>query len=180
MQHIALGRMTSPKPQIIAALIAIALSAACTGTRSEIQPSVVPSSTGSPTGAGSPSAQPVSDYSSFIDALEGAGFVVRQGPPRGDGPFSVLTGHGRSVFIDGVRVSTYTYQSEEALGDFRSGVSNDGFSVPVQGGGIAELEWDPPQFYSAGKLLVLYFGDKQRTLDALDVTLGPPFAGSHA
>src|SRR3954467_11661987 len=37
---IALGRTTSPKPQIIAALIAIALSAACTGTRSEIQPSV--------------------------------------------------------------------------------------------------------------------------------------------
>lgn len=44
--------------------------------------------------------------------------------------------------------------------------------------GSTVVEWVATQhFYSAGTLLVLYVGDEQRTLDALERLLGPPFAG---
>jgi hypothetical protein len=52
-------------------------------------------------------------------------------------------------------------------------------AIPFRRGLVgAMVEWvAPPHFYSGGKLLVLYVGDKQRTLEALDLLLGPQFAG---
>ncbi|MBA3738228.1 MAG: hypothetical protein H0W97_06640 [Actinobacteria bacterium] len=74
----------------------------------------------------------------------------------------------QTTFIDNVQVSTYQYPSEEALDDVRASISPDGYSVPTGTGGIAIVEWvATPHFYGAGKLLVLYVGDKRRTLDAL-------------
>ena len=46
--------------------------------------------------------------------------------------------------------------------------------------GSTVVEWVATQhFYSAGTLVVLYVGDEQRTLDALERPLGPPFAGGY-
>jgi hypothetical protein len=165
---------------VIAAVIAIAVGAACTGTPTVMERSVVPSSEGSPSATTSPTVQPVTDYTSFIEALETAGFDIRQGDRTGgDGPFS-LTEPGRSVYIDGVRVATYAYPSEEALDRFRSGVTDHGYGVPVgEAPGVAHVDWvDPPHFYAAGTLLVLYVGEEQHTLEALDLLIGPQFAGA--
>jgi hypothetical protein len=134
----------------------------------------VRTSAGAPTPPATTSLQPVTDYSSFIDRLEAAGFDVLQGERTGG---DHLFRPGQSVFIDGARVSTYEYPSAKALDEFTASVSKDGSSIPARGGGIAIVEWSPPRFFAAGKLLVLYFGDKQRTLDALELLMGPSFAG---
>ncbi len=84
----------------------------------------------------------------------------------------------QTVLIDGVQVSTYEYPTEATLDEERAAISRDGYSLPTKTGGLAMVEWVvPPHFYSGGKLLVLYVGDKQRTLEALDLLLGPQFAG---
>ncbi|MDP9300335.1 MAG: hypothetical protein M3P43_05495, partial [Actinomycetota bacterium] len=85
---------------------------------------------------------------------------------------------GQTVFIDGVQVSTYEYPSSGTLDEERSAISRDGYSVPTGTGGVAMVEWvATPHFYAGGKLLVLYVGEKQHTLEALDLLLGPQFAG---
>ena len=66
----------------------------------------------------------------------------------------------------------------KALDDALSSIGRDGYSVPTRTGGIADVEWiATPHFYGAGRLLVLYVGDEQRTIRALDLLLGPQFAG---
>lgn len=158
------------KGRLVATLTVLAVATACSGQSGT--PSVIPS-TGSPA-TEAPSAPPVTDYSSFIDGLEAAGFDVRQGEPILDG---TLFGPGQSVFIDGVRVSTYEYPTEEALDEFRGSVRDHGYAVPVKGG-VAHVDWiAPPHFFAEGKLLVLYLRQEQRTLDALDLLFGRPFAG---
>jgi hypothetical protein len=157
---------------LIATLTVLAAATACTGTPSQQARSVTPSIVGFPP---LEVTKPVTDYSSFTDGLEVAGYHVRQGERLGG---DHLFRPGQSVFIDGVRVSTYEYPSEKALDEFKASVSDDAYSIPVHGGGIAIVEWvAPPHFYAAGRLLVLYFGHKQRTLDALDLLMGRSFAG---
>jgi hypothetical protein len=83
------------------------------------------------------------------------------------------------VIIDGAEVRAYEYPSQQALARFQASVSDDGYSIPMREGGVAMVEWvEPPHFYGAGRLLVVYFGERQRTLDALDLVLGPQFAGA--
>jgi hypothetical protein len=107
--------------------------------------------------------------------LAAAGFSVREGDRTGSELFSVP---GQTVFIDGVRVSTYEYPSAATLDEERSGISRDGYSVPMETGGVAMVEWvAPPHFYAGGKLLVLYVGSRQRLIEALDLLLGSQFAG---
>jgi hypothetical protein len=160
---------------LIAMLTLLAVTTACTRSQSqEGISSPLPSSAPSSTPAATTSLRPVTDYSSFIDGLEAAGFEVRQGGRTGG---DRLFRSGRSVLIDDTRVSTYEYPSPTALDEFTASVSDDGSSIPARGGGIAIVQWSPPRFYAAGKLLVLYFGESQRTLDALELLMGPPFAG---
>jgi ABC-type transport system substrate-binding protein len=127
--------------------------------------------------AASPSVQPVTDYSSFAQALESAGFTVRDGE-RSETDM-LFTEDRQAVLIDGVSVSTYEYPTSKALDEARSSISRDGYSVQTStADGNTVVEWvATPHFYSAGTLLVLYVGDEQRTLDALERLLGPPFAG---
>ena len=91
----------------------------------------------------------------------------------------LFTEDRQAVLIDGVSVSTYEYPTSKALDEARSSISRDGYSVQTSTAeGSTVVEWvATPHFYSAGTLLVLYVGDEQRTLDALQRLLGPPFAG---
>ena len=85
---------------------------------------------------------------------------------------------GQRVFIDGTQILAYEYARDEALNEVRLSISRDGYSVPTRTGGVATVEWvSTPHFYRAGRLLVLYLGEKQRTLDALNLLLGPQVAG---
>jgi hypothetical protein len=85
---------------------------------------------------------------------------------------------GRQLFIDDVQASVFEYPTDQALDRVRSAIRPRGDVIPIASGGTAIINWDPPRFYASGELLVMYFGDKQRTLDALDHLLGAPFAGS--
>lgn len=84
---------------------------------------------------------------------------------------------GQQVWIDGKLASVFEYPTEKALDKVRSAIRPRGDQIPTADGGLAMINWDAPHFHGSGKLLVLYFGDKQSTLDALDLLLGAPFAG---
>jgi len=169
----ALRDPTVMKASLITVVLVV-LVASCTGTPEEASPSQTTSISPSPE---TPSAQRVTDYASFTQALEAAGFGVRPGDRTGL-PLSLLAVPGQQVWIDGKQASVFEYPTEKALDKVRSAIRPRGDEVPTAGGGTAIINWeDPPRFYGAGKLLVLYFGDKQRTLSALKLLLGPQFAG---
>ena len=158
-------------------LVTLTLAPSCTGLRTETASQSPTPRTGtvSPSPGTAPSAQPVTDKSSFTRALDAAGLNVRGGARKRSELFAVP---GQALFVQGVSISTYEYPSEEALNKVRSSISSDGYSVPTRTGGVAIVEWvGRPHFYSAGRLLVLYVGDKQRTLKALETILGGQFAG---
>lgn len=149
----------------------VILLASCTGTLTE---KALPSAetTNSPV----PSAQPATDFSSFTQALKAGGFTVR---PEGRTklPASLLAVPGQQVRIDGRQASVFEYPTENAFDKVRSAIRPRGDQIPTGDGGLAIINWNAPHFYGSGKLLVLYFGDSQRTLNALDLLLGPQFAG---
>ncbi len=179
MQTPRTGRVASlvvTKASLVGALT-LMLAASCTGTQTEEASPPASAAAGSPSPEATPSpGEPVTDYSSFIGNLKAAGFTVREGErTEGDQLFRA----GQRVFIDGARISTYEFPTEKALVEWRSSVSQDGYSIPTRGGGVAMVEWvAPPHFYDAGTLLVLYFGDRPVILDGLAYLLGPQFAGS--
>jgi hypothetical protein len=164
---------------LIAALtLVVTLAASCTGTQTEEVPPSSSPATGAdtPSPEATPSAHPVTDYSSFKQAMETAGFTVLPGGRTGL-PASLLAVHGQQVLIDGVTASLFEYPTERALDVVRSAIAPRGDEIPTADGGTAIINWDPPHFYGSGKLLVLYFGDRQRALEALETLLGPQFAG---
>jgi hypothetical protein len=149
------------------AVAGIALLVSCTSGKEPGTPGESSSSTTAP--SATPSVQPVTDYSSLTVALEAQGLAVRLGERRR------LIGtdvSGQEVFIDGVPIEVYEFPTEKAFDEVRSTIRPRGDIV-----GDAIINWNAPRFYDAGRLLVLYFGDKQRTRDVLDSLLGPAFAG---
>lgn len=140
--------------------------ASCTGASSP--PSTPIRTSPSPTPE-----QHVADYSSFTEVLGTAGFAVQtEGRIRF---FEEIVGAPtRVVSFGGAEVWTMQYPTIAALRKIRSSVSSRGDEV-----GSAIINWsDPPRYYGAGKLMVMYFGDRRRTLQTLDLLLGPSFAGS--
>ena len=158
------------------ATVSLFMLASCTGTRTERASPSSPLGTGTiSTSPATTVPPPVRDYSSFTQALDAAGFSVREGGRLSGELFAVP---GQRVFIDGTQILAYEYARDEALNEVRLSISRDGYSVPTRTGGVAMVEWvSTPHFYSAGRLLVLYLGEKQRTLDALNLLLGPQVAG---
>lgn len=157
-----------------ATLIFVALTASCTSTPAErTTHSIKPTASLSPQASSLP--VQVSDYASFAAALEGDGFVVSRGERTGLPARRDI--HGQQVFIDGVPVSVFELPTEKALRKFRSSTSTEGDEIPAEGGGSVIIQWERPHFFAAGKLLVLYFGDKRGTLATLERLLGPQFAG---
>jgi hypothetical protein len=127
------------------------------------------------------SPQRVTDDPSLTQALDAAGLDVVERVPQGRLLASVLReaswhqlviGGGDHPRAHGVSASVYEFPTEKALDRARSSVTNDGNAI-----GDTEIFWDAPHFYGQGRLLVLYFGNEQSTLDALTDLLGPPFAG---
>ena len=161
----------------IAVASVVVLVSSCTGAKESSSPATPAGSSSGTAPSVTPSDQAVIDYASFTDGLEAAGFTVRSGGRTRGLPLSLLAVPGQRVSIDGVSVSVFEYPTEKALLKVRSAIRPRGDEIPTADGGTAIIDWDPPHFYGAGKLLVLYFGDKQPTIDALNLLLGPQFAG---
>jgi hypothetical protein len=156
------------KVTLAIASLAVVVSS-CTGAKEAPSSPASPAATGS--GAASPSSREVTDYSSFADALKDQGHSVERGN-RGGFPGGLMDIPGRGEFIDGEPVLAFEFPSTKAFEEMRSTIRPRGDTI-----GDAIINWDAPHFYCSGRLIVLYFGDKQRTLDALDTLLGHPFAG---
>lgn len=77
------------------------------------------------------------------------------------------------IKVRGEDVQVFQYSNAAAMDAQAALVSLDGSAV-----GTTKLHWvGAPHFYKKGKLLVLYVGDHDKVLKALEAVLGPQFAG---
>jgi hypothetical protein len=111
----------------------------------------------------------------LVERLKAAGFRARLGRrTKADEIFRA----GREVFIDEVKVSAFEYPSENAVASFVAATRPRGDIILSPTGELVVVQWgDHPHWFDEGRLVVLYVGDKQRTLEALELVLGPQFAG---
>jgi hypothetical protein len=159
---------TATHARITVAIATVIVLTACTGAREATSSAASPTVVG-PTTA--PAAPEVRDYLSFTDSLTEQGYAIERGG-RGGFPSRLIGLPGRGVLIEGDPVLTFEFPSKEAFDEMRSTIRPRGDMID-----LAIINWDPPRFYGSGRLLVLYFGDKQRTIDALGSVLGRKFAG---
>ncbi len=75
--------------------------------------------------------------------------------------------------MNGSDVQVFEYAAADAADTEATLVSSDGSSV-----GTSMISWiAPPHFYKAEKLIVLYVGESEPVIGALESVLGPQFAG---
>ena len=123
----------------------------------------------------------VTDYASLIDNLRKAGAVVE---PRGEVAPDFLSAKRRVITVNNSNVQVWEYENVSMAETEAALVSPDGSSVRRPGVitgvdyWISGVDWiAPPHFYKAGKLIVLYVGESEAVIDALESVLGPQFAG---
>lgn len=113
---------------------------------------------------------PVTDYVSLIDQLRAAGATVESAGAVSQPFFSVK---GQVIKVNGEDVQVFEYTDAAAAEAEAATVSPDGGSI-----GTSMVTWvAAPHFYKTGKLIVLYIGNNQTTLAALETALGPQFTG---
>ena len=80
---------------------------------------------------------------------------------------------GSLVRVNGVDIQVFEYETPEAMEQEAAQVSPDGGSV-----GTSMMMWmDAPHFYKTGRIIVLYVGSDENTLDLLQTVIGAQFAG---
>ena len=113
---------------------------------------------------------PVTDYASLTASLRRAGASVKPGA-KVDQPFFPVSGRLMEVHGEEVQVFQFTDAAEGKAQAAR--ISPTGTKIET-----TKLHWiGPPHFYITDRLLVLYVGDNERVLKALERVLGPQFAG---
>ena len=117
-------------------------------------------------------AQPlaVEDKASFLTALQASDATAEIGDSVTQDFFSP---EGSIIKVNGQDVQVFEYENNEAMENEASQVAPDGGSV-----GTSMMMWmDAPHFYKVGRIIVLYVGSDQPTLDLLQQVIGPQFAG---
>lgn len=115
-------------------------------------------------------ASPVTDQASLISKLRAAGASV-EAVGEVDQPFLSVT--GTMIKLQGEDVQVFQYSSAAEMEAQAAPISRDGSAV-----GTRKIFWvGPPHFFKQGKLLVLYVGDDDKVLKALEAVLGRQFAG---
>ncbi|MEO7839674.1 MAG: hypothetical protein ABIU06_10010 [Anaerolineales bacterium] len=112
----------------------------------------------------------VEDQASLVAALQAEGAAIEAGDPVEQDFFSPL---GNIIKVNGADVQVFEYESAEAMENEASQVAPDGGSI-----GTSMVMWvDPPHFYKAGRIIVLYIGSDETVLSLLEQVLGKQFAG---
>lgn len=118
---------------------------------------------------------PVVDHVSFVDALRACGVtvdpgdVVRQPFLQAEG--IVLQLHGGSL-SQPVEVQSYAYEDSAAAMADAAQIGPNGNPPTMM------ITWiGTPHFFRAERLIVLYVGDDETTMDLLTRLLGSPFVG---
>jgi hypothetical protein len=112
----------------------------------------------------------VTDYPSLIKSLRalGAGATAAGDVEQ---PFLSIT--GTMIKVHGEDVQVFQYGDAAAADAAAAPISHDGMAV-----GTRKIFWvGPPHFFKQGRLVVLYVGDNEKVLGALEAVLGRQFAG---
>ncbi len=110
------------------------------------------------------------DYVGLIDNLREAGATVA---PAGEMTQPFFSVNGRVIAVNDGDVQVFEYEDADTADAQAALVSPDGSSV-----GTTSILWvAPPHFYKAGRLVVLYVGESDIVIEALETVLGPQFAG---
>ena len=128
---------------------------------------------------------PVMDYGRLLDGLREAGATVEEigdSPVPGGEPIFSVT--GKIIRIkDENNIPILEYRTEVAAETETGFVSRDGFDLlrlpdSKDEGFAVHVDWiESPHWYQAGRIIVLYIGENQKTLDMLENLLGMQFAG---
>ena len=114
--------------------------------------------------------QPVDSYDGLLAALRGTGSKVDSVGPISQ-PFFVP--EGQVISVDGSEVQVFEFAIEQDAQSAADTISADGSSI-----GTSMISWvEAPHFYKSGKIIVLYVGEEDAVVDALEVVLGSQFAG---
>ena len=113
---------------------------------------------------------PTEGQASLMINLQNAGAQVELGDPVVQ-PF--FTMQGKILKVNGADVQVFEYASAEAMEADAALVSADGGSV-----GTSMISWmATPHFFKSDSMIVLYVGDDDSILTALQSALGEQFAG---
>ncbi len=129
--------------------------------------------------------RPVMDYGRLVDGLGEAGATVEeigdsQLPGAGEPIFSVT---GKIIRVSGENTPILEYSNAVAAETETGFISRDGFDLTrlpdsKDEGFAVHVDWiASPHWYQAGRIIVLYVGENQKTLDMLENLLGTQFAG---
>ena len=112
----------------------------------------------------------VIDYPSLIKSLRASG-AGATAVGEVDQPFFSIT--GVMIKVHGEDVQVFQYANAAAADAEAAPISRDGMAV-----GTRKIFWvGPPHFFKQGKLLVLYVGNDDKVLKALEAVLGRQLAG---
>jgi hypothetical protein len=155
--------------------IGAAISALASCTDGQGRPADAESSTPSTPDLSELSPTPtVTSYTTFLMALSDEGLAVEG--LDGPGLKRLLGGTGHRLDVNG-SMYVHEYPTASAVAEFQHGVRDNGTTIPApEGNGVILVEWATPRMYSHGDMLVLYFGENDKTLAALRDVLGRPFA----
>jgi hypothetical protein len=119
---------------------------------------------------GEPQSARVTDYASLAASLRAAGANVKPGA-KVDQPFFPVS--GRLMEVHGEEVQVFQFADAAEVKAQAARISPTGTAI-----GTTKVQWiGPPHFYRTDRLLVLYVGESERVLKALETVLGLQFAG---
>lgn len=114
---------------------------------------------------------PVRDHVSLVDTLRAQGWTVE---PTGSisQPFFPIP--GQILKVNDQDIQVFEFEDPSAARSQVQDISPDGMSI-----GKSVVQWiDPPHFFLAGKILVLYLGTNPELLKQLEKVLGKQIAGA--
>ena len=119
------------------------------------------------------SVSPADDLAGLLRSLQQAGFDTPEQEATNVLESRFFDVPGVALIVPGRKLLAYEF-ADESQAEAQAGmVSLDGTGI-----GNKYVGWgDTPHFFSRGRLIVIYQGDDQRMLDALEEALGPQFAG---
>ncbi|MFW6084424.1 MAG: hypothetical protein ACODAA_04365 [Gemmatimonadota bacterium] len=113
-------------------------------------------------------------YDTLVARLAETGVGVQADDATVEQPWSDVP--GRRLETGGETVQVFEYPSAGEAQRQAGSISADGTTI-----GPHRVEWvEPARFYRAERLVVLYVGTSEATIEALGAVLGPPFAGPGA
>jgi hypothetical protein len=111
----------------------------------------------------------LTDVNSLQEALNTAGVTVETAE-MDEGP-TLFEANEQALTINGERIAVYQFTSEQEASEAASTVTGAGTII-----GNATIDWAAtPHFYQSGNLIVIYAGEQEQVLTALETALGEPF-----